>query len=175
MPAGTAALRLLFASALLATSAPLRAQVAPDDDPRRVPVLPQREFRLEAVAADAPSALAALGLNLRAGWYVRVGASVGIGVIAPEAGPQVGLLRGDASVRFHLDPFAERRRGLYGGVGVSAAQVGGGIGGQPPVLVLLAGVESQPRRGRAWALELGLGGGLRVGLAWRSARRDGYR
>jgi hypothetical protein len=145
------------------------------DDPRRVPTLPQREFRAEAVAATDPSALAAFGVNLRAGWYARVGASLGAGAQWREAGPSVGVVRADATVRFLLDPFAERRRGLYGGVGISALHAGGGVGGQPPVLLLLAGVESRPRNGTLWAVEAGLGGGVRIALVRRRARADGYR
>lgn len=144
-------------------------------DPRQVPLRPQLELRAEGVAAESPAAIGAVGVNVRAGWYVRLGASLGGGARWIEDGPTVGVLRADANVRFLLDPFAERRRGLYGGVGLSAAQLGGGLGAQPPVLLLLAGLEGQPRDGRAWALELGLGGGLRVAVVRRSARRDGYR
>jgi hypothetical protein len=164
---------------LVAITPPLAAQASgvdhDHDEPRRVPTLPQREFRAEAVAATDPSAVAAFGLNLRAGWYARVGASLGAGAQWREAGPTVGVVRADATVRFLLDPFAERRRGLYGGVGISALHAGGGIGGQPPVLLLLAGVESRPRGGRVWAVEAGLGGGVRIALVRRRARADGYR
>lgn len=164
---------------LVAVAAPLAAQATSadhdHDDPRRVPALPQREFKAEVVAATDPSAVAAFGLNLRAGWYARVGASLGAGAQWREAGPTVGVVRADATVRFLLDPFAERRRGLYGGVGISALHAGGGIGGQPPVLLLLAGVESRPRGGRVWAVEAGLGGGVRIALVRRRARADGYR
>jgi hypothetical protein len=106
---------------------------------------------------------------------VRLGASLGAGARFPDDAQSVGEVRADATVRFLLDPFAERRRGLYGGVGLSASHLGGGIGARPPVLLLLAGIEGPPRNGRAWALELGLGGGLRVGLVRRRARGDGYR
>lgn len=169
--AGMAAVALL---ACIVVALPLAAQ-GHAADARRVPLRPQWELRAEGVAAESPSAIGAVGLNVRAGWYVRLGASLGGGARWIEDGPALGQVRADASVRFLLDPFAERRRGLYGGVGLSAAQLGGGIGAQPPVLLLLAGLEGQPRGGRAWALELGLGGGLRVAVVRRSARRDGYR
>lgn len=163
---------------LVSVASPLAAQGRSSDhdhdDPRRVPTQPQRELRVEAVAATDPSAVAAIGLNLRAGWYVRAGAALGTGVLWRE-GPAVGLMRADATVRFLLDPFAERRRGLYGGVGISARHAAGGVGSQPPVLLLLAGVESRPRDGRVWAVEAGLGGGVRFGLVRRRARADGYR
>lgn len=156
-------------------AAPLGAQRAPDEDPRRVPMRPQWELRAEAVAAEAPGALGGVGVNVRAGWYVRLAAGLAGGARWTDGGPTVGHVRADATVRFLLDPFAERRRGLYGGVGLSAGQLGGGLAAQPPVLLLVAGAESRPRNGRAWAFELGLGGGLRVGVVRRSARADGYR
>lgn len=160
---------------IFACAAPLGAQSASSDDVRRVPLRPQWELRAEGVAAEAPGAVAGLGVNVRAGWYVRVGGAVAAGARWSDASAPIGQVRADATLRFLLDPFAERRRGLYGGVGLSTTQLGGGVGAQAPQLLVLAGVESQPRGGRAWALELGLGGGVRVGLVRRSARRDGYR
>lgn len=156
-------------------AAPLGAQSASSDDPRRVPLRPQWELRAEGIAAEAPGAVVGLGVNVRAGWYVRVGGAVAGGARWSDASAPVGQVRADATLRFLLDPFAERRRGLYGGVGLSTTQLGGGGGAQAPQLLVLAGLESQPRGGRAWALEVGLGGGVRVGLVRRSARRDGYR
>ena len=123
-----------LATALLAAG-PLAAQ-ATVSDPRRVPLRPQWELRAEGVAAESPSALAGVGVNVRAGWYVRLGASLAAGARRIDDGPMVGQVRADATLRFLLDPFAERRRGLYGGVGLSAAQLGGGIGARPPVLLL---------------------------------------
>lgn len=169
---------VMLAAALVAwppLAGSLLGAQATTSDPRQVPLRPQWELRAEGVAAESPSAIGAVGVNVRAGWYVRLGASLGGGARWIEDGAAVGMLRADATLRFLLDPFAERRRGLYGGVGLSAAQLGGGLGAQPPVLLLLAGLEGQPRDGRAWALELGLGGGLRVAVVRRSARRDGYR
>jgi len=160
---------------IFACAAPLGAQSASSDDTRRVPLRPQWELRAEGIAAEAPGAVAGLGVNVRAGWYVRIGGAVVGGARWSDASAPIGQVRADATVRFLLDPYAERRRGLYGGVGLSTTQLGRGVGAQPPQLLLLAGVESQPRNGRAWALEVGLGGGLRVGVVRRSARRDGYR
>ncbi len=169
---------VMSAAALIAWLPLMGASIgaqATTSDPRHVPLRPQLELRAEGVAAESPGAIGSVGVNVRAGWYVRVGAALGGGARWIHDGPTVGQVRADATVRFLLDPFAERRRGLYGGVGVSAAQLGAGLGAQPPVLLLLAGIEGQPRKGRAWALELGLGGGLRVALVRRSSRADGYR
>lgn len=159
---------------LLLASASLGAQTT-TSDPRQVPLRPQLELRAEGITAESPGAVGAVGVNVRAGWYVRLGAAVGGGARWVHDGPTAGQVRADVTLRFLLDPFAERRRGLYGGVGVSAAQLGAGLGAQPPVLLLLAGIEGRPRDGRAWALEVGLGGGLRLAMVWRAARTDGYR
>jgi hypothetical protein len=153
--------------------AELGAQVV--DELRWAPPTPQVELRAEAVVAEQPGAVVGAGVNVRAGWYVRAGALLAAGTTWPESGRALGLARLDATLRFHLDPFADRPRGLYAGGGLSLAHRGGGDGLQDPLLLLLLGVEGAPEAGRVWAFEVDVGGGLRVGVARRSARRDGYR
>jgi hypothetical protein len=70
--------------------------------------------------------------------------------------------------RFLLDPFAERRRGLYAGGGVVVRH--DGDANPDARLVLLVGVEGEPRVRRIRSLEIALGGGVRVGLVIRRAR-----
>lgn len=176
-PTPTALVRTAVATALAAlvigVPTALRAQVL--DDLRWAPPAPQFELRAEGVAAEQPSALFGAGVNVRAGWYVRAGVLLAAGAAWPESDRAVGLARLDATMRFHLDPFADRARGLYAGGGISLAHRGGGDGLQDPLLMLLVGVEGAPEAGRVWAFEVGVGGGLRLGVARRSARRDGYR
>ena len=141
-------------------ASPLRAQ----SDGRRVPLLPQWEFRAEGVAADAPSVVAGIGINWRAGWYVRPALTLAGGAVRADALPWTGLVRVDAAVRFHLDPFGERPRGLYGSVGASwrhLASAGLG-GGDVPILTLAAGVEGKRGRRFTPAVEIGVGGGVRI-------------
>lgn len=148
---------------------PLGAQAA---DPRQAPAAPQWELRADAAAARTPDAFAGAGVNLRAGWYVRVGALLAAGAVRGRDEVWRGSQRADLAVRFHLDPFGERPIGLYGGAGISAKFV---EGRSDPVLTLLVGLEGA-RRG-AWvpALELAVGGGVRAGLALRRTRRGGTR
>ncbi len=165
-----------------------RAAADPDADPRRVPWAPVPELRLALPLADGPGAEAGVGLNVRAGWYVRPALAVLGGVIARDSG-QVGTARVEAAVRFHLDPFSQARgcdsrsprwrcRGLYGGLGVSQRWRGAGEGAEVPVFVLIAGIEGRnapPTRRWVWGAEAALGGGLRVGVTARRRRADGYR
>lgn len=156
----------LVAALLLPVSA-----VAQGPD-RRVPLRPQWEWRAEGVAASAPSAVLGAGLNVRAGWYLRLGAALAGGAVRTASDEWEPLARLDVTTRFLLDPFGERARGLYGGAGLSVAHRSGGDGLQDPVLLMLVGLEG-PRTARgAWAVELGLGGGVRLAIVRRGARAD---
>ena len=144
------------------------------DDPRRVALSPRWEGRVDATAANQPGVHIGAGMNVRAGWYSRLGATLGAGAERGADDAWRASLRADATVRFLLDPFNERRRGLYGGAGLSvrALDEGGSLDIKRPVLVLVAGIEGPPRAGRAWAGEVALGGGVRVGVVVRRARPD---
>jgi hypothetical protein len=75
---------------------------------------------------------------------------------------------GDVMIRFFLDPYRVSRWGVYGVGGLSALY--DGFNEWRGLLVAAAGLEL-PSRGRAtWAVEAGLGGGLRIALALRQAR-----
>lgn len=173
-------------AALLLCSAQLAAAQSPvDDEPRRVPAAPVLELRAVLPLQEEPEFQAGLGASLRAGWYVRLAAAALGGVVRDDSLTK-GVARLEAAVRFHLDPFFEgagcRRgdtggicRGIYGGVGLSQRFVGSGEGADDPVLLLLLGVEGRRRPSGVWALELGVGGGVRLGATWRRNRADGYR
>ena len=95
-----------------------------------------------------------------------------------EAGPSA---RADLMARFLLDPFREARWGPYAGAGLSVRaeeerHVGDGDVAKERVrsrgfLLLALGVEG-PELGNGVmpALELGFGGGTRLGLVLRQAR-----
>lgn len=131
--------------------------------------MPQREFRLDGTFGDATTMHLGAGVNVRAGWYARAGLSLHAGATRGADDVWRGSQRLDATVRFLLDPFAERRRGWYGGAGVSAQHVAGRV---TPVLLLVVGVEGRERRGIRPSFEAGLGGGVRVGLVLRGTRAD---
>ena len=156
----------VLTAALAAT--PTRAQDRPVASP-----LPQWELRADATAATSPAAHLGVGLNVRAGWYARLGAALALGAAEGAGGEWQASQRADLTVRFLLDPFAERRTGFYGGAGVTAR-----LDGDAPVdarLLLLLGAEGRPRRGVRPSLEIGLGGGVRVGVVLRRRRPESAR
>jgi hypothetical protein len=130
---------------------------------------PRWEGRLEGTFAEAPGAHVGIGLGTRAGWYARPSLLVAAGAVRGSDDVWRGSQRADLVLRFLLDPFGERPRGWYGGAGVSLQQVGDQRRG---VVLLLAGVEGRARRGVRPALEIGVGGGVRLGLVLRRARPD---
>ena len=137
---------------------------------QRVTADVQAELRLGAMVSPEPAPHAGVGVNIRAGWYSRLGISAEAGATR-VAGEWRGSQRIAGTARFLLDPFGERRLGLYGGAGLGLHRVGEG----PPrgVLLLLLGVEGRMRRGRLVpAFEVGLGGGVQLGLVLRPGRAD---
>lgn len=176
-------MRVLLAALLLAWASGLSAQSQPDDDPRRVPVAPVLELRAVLPLQQEPEFQAGAGLSIRAGWYVRAAFAVLGGAVRDDSLTR-GVARAEAAIRFHLDPFFEAPgcgrgesgracRGIYGGVGLSQRFVEDAA--DDPALLLLFGIEGRRTRSGVWALELGVGGGVRVGATWRQARADGYR
>lgn len=134
--------------------------------------MPQLEWRADASAARRPDAHLGVGVNLRAGWYVRVGAGLATGATRGRDAVWRSSQRAELALRFHLDPFGERRRGVYGGAGVAARLVDGR---SRPVLTLIAGVEGATVGRWIPALELVMGDGVRAGVALRRTRDDSSR
>jgi len=137
----------------------------------QVRAMPQFETRLDAVVTPGGGMLAGVGVNRRFGWYARGGATLGAGVVRSEDG-WAAMHRLEVVSRFLFDPFGEYRRGVYGGAGVAIRHLAGDA--TRPELVLLVGVEG-PRAGKApiRAVELSLGGGVRLGVVWRRQRPVG--
>lgn len=73
--------------------------------------------------------------------------------------------RGEVAVEYVLSPRASKRASVYLGGGL-AGVVGGGKGGY---LMAYVGLERNPGLGSGWAIEAGLGGGVRLRAAyhWR--------
>jgi hypothetical protein len=120
------------------------------------------------VIFGSPSALQlALGANVPIDPYVRFGAIVGGGT-SWQDGRSGASARADVTVRYLLDPYAETRWGVYGGGGISARW------DRDPhwrtFLLLVGGVEAPAHGGWRTSLELGIGGGARVGIVLRRAR-----
>ncbi len=122
-----------------------------------------REIGIQAIGTFSDPGLAVLGGYgaLRLSSRSRVSAILGTGIAGDD---WVG--RGELLGHFLLAPEQRRKPGFYVGAGVA-----GVIGGlDRGYLVLTAGLESGPAGGSGWAIEAGLGGGLRVAVGYRWRR-----
>lgn len=126
---------------------------------------PKSEVRADLIAGTVTAAHLGAAWNVFVGPYLRTALTAGGGP-ARRGGEVRGSGRVEALARFHLDPLRELRAGVYGSGGL-------GLFYDPfnrwrPRLVALLGVEFPRHGSRAWALEVGLGGGFRAALALRS-------
>jgi len=133
----------------------------------------QSEIRLDAFFARSGAVEAGYGFTFPAGLYVRPGLVAGIG-----AGRHGVEGRTDLIARFSFDPFRQSRWAPYAGGGLSGRYRSELDGGTRAYLLLFIGVEGPlplgERAGWVPALEVGLGGGGRVGVILRrgiNARR----
>jgi hypothetical protein len=137
----------------------------------RVPVAP--ELRLDLIGARPTSVQGAVGVEIPAGTYMRIGVLGGAGVTIDGDASSRAAGRVDVLARFLLDPFRQTRWGFSAGAGVS-------VRADPGEKVrprLLAAIDLEGRRtsaGLSPSVQIGLGGGVRggVGLRWsgRSTR-----
>jgi hypothetical protein len=149
------------AAALLAIAAARAASAQEGGRPG-----PRMLVRADAIAARASAVQLGVGAGLAAGNYVRVEATVAGGV-THRGGATVGGGRMDLVGRFLVDPFAQTPRGPYAGGGVSVRRDGGDRA--HVYLLALFGVEGGRYHGAYPSLELGLGGGVRLGLVLRAS------
>lgn len=129
----------------------------------------QFEMRADLLAGPPAGAQLGVGANVTAGSYIRVGVDAAFGASSRDGAVASG--RVDIATRYLLDPFREFRLGPY---------VGGGFTAQwdrranwRGDLLLLIGVEGPVHAGWRTAVELGLGGGARLGVVLRRARSNG--
>ncbi len=130
---------------------------------------PQPELRADLIAGAVSAAQAGVAVNIPAGYYARVGVVAAAG--ARLSGDAGGSARVDAIARFLFDPFFEKRWGLSAGGGVSVRYDEGA--GWRPFLAVVVDLEAPARGPLIPAVQLGVGGGVRVGVALR--KRDGRR
>src|SRR5437764_12678593 len=126
----------------------------------------QFEGRIDGLFARTSGVEAGLGVSVPAGLYMRTGLVAALG-----AGRNGAEGRTDLISRFSLDPFRQSRWAPYAGSGVSGRYRVAEDGGSHAYLLVFLGLEGSLPTGRTagWvpALELGLGGGARVGLILR--------
>jgi hypothetical protein len=141
---------LLAGAGTLAGAAPTAAQ--------RV-----REIGIEAIATSSDPVLAVAGAytGIRTSGRTRFSASLGAGVSDREL-----AWRAEGLGHFLLSPDRLRGWGAYFTGGLAA--VGGPV--NRGYLVLALGLEERPGAGSGWAAEVGVGGGIRVALAYRWRR-----
>lgn len=131
---------------------------------QRVTVQP--EGRVDVLAARRTAVQGGVGVNVPAGRSVRlelVGAA-GASTIGGDAGFSTRL---DGIARYLLDPDFVSRWGAYGGGGLGARYDRGA--GWRGVLIALIGLEGPRWGGVVPFVEVGYGGGARVGAGVRRA------
>jgi hypothetical protein len=124
---------------------------------------PQPELRVDGFFARRDEVHVGLGASLPLGGYVRAALVGAAGAREGDSPGRTGRL--DLVARFLLDPYRELRWGAYGAGGASQ-RLGPGA---RTYLVAVIGAEAPPVRGWLPTFEVGLGGGVRVGLI---ARRE---
>jgi hypothetical protein len=126
----------------------------------------QSELRVDGIFAGSSGVEAGFGVSIPAGIYVRTGLVGGVG-----AGRHGVESRADFISRFSLDPFRQSRWAPYAGAGLSGRFRATADGGAKAYLLVFLGLEGPLPVGQplGWvpAVELGLGGGARVGLILR--------
>lgn len=126
---------------------------------------PYAEYRGDAIIARGTAAQLGGGVVLPLGVYVRLGVDAAAGATWRHD-ETVGSGRVDAIARFLLDPFRESHLGFSIGGGVSAP-IGSAEPSQPPYLTAVFDLEWSRHGGTTPALQIGLGGGTRIGLILR--------
>jgi len=150
--------------ALSGASREARAQQRRQQPVQRV----QPEVRADYIGSRAAAAHIGLGLNVPASTYVRLGVVAALGQ-AWSGGDATIAGRVDGLVRFVVDPLREFRWAPY-----AAGGIGGIYDGSEKwrgVLVGALGAEGPVTGHVVPAIEVGFGGGVRVGVALRRALR----
>ena len=154
----TRALALLSLTLWIPATRPLAAQIPTQAF--------QSEVRVDGIFARSSAVEAGYGISIPAGIYMRTGLVAGVGV-----GRHGIESRADFISRFTLDPFRQSRWTPYGGAGLSGRFRPLADGGAKAYLLVFVGVEGPLPAGKlsGWepAVEVGLGGGARIGLVLR--------
>lgn len=147
----------------------LSAAVIPADAQQGVsPARVRPEIRVDYVGRNPDALHGGVGLNVPIGTYVRVGL-VGGGGPSWTDGRSGASARADLITRFSFDPFRERRWGLSAGGGVSIRydELSPSDERWRALIAVVLDLEGPLRGPVSPALQVGLGGGTRVGLLLR--------
>jgi len=126
------------------------------------------EFRADAIVARQTAAQVGAGVVMPLGIYVRLSVDAAGGATFADGGTRASG-RVDAISRFLLDPFRETPIALSVGGGLTVPYVDG-QGRVRPYLTAVIDVEGRRHRSITPALQVGLGGGARVGIVLRASQ-----
>jgi len=154
--------------AVLATISPWRASVGQGVAPASNRLLPYAESRADVIIGSGTAGEVGAGVQLPLGYYVRVGLTGAVGATLRD-GDALTSVRGDLIARYLLDPFRETRWAVSLGGGVSMPYVDGDAHTQP-YMTLVVDVEGPRTNGVSPAIQLGLGGGTRIGIVFRTSK-----
>jgi hypothetical protein len=160
MPTRVARRRGIVGFILLAL-APLAGAVAQSAIARPVRYM---EYRADAITGDGETLHGGAGLTVPIGYYVRVGFIGAAGATWRDDATRPSA-RTDVIARFSLDPFREVPVGLSLGGGVSVRYEEGRR--VRPYLTAVIDVEGRRRGAFTPAVQIGLGGGARIGFVLR--------
>jgi len=136
---------------------------------QRLRVPTYAELRGDAILGDGAALQAGGGIVFPGGIYVRINVDGAAGTRFRDGQSRTSG-RADLIARFLLDPFREMPVGLSLGGGVTVPYTDGDTGVQP-YLTAVIDIEGR-RRGRFTpALQIGLGGGTRLGVVLRTSTR----
>lgn len=125
------------------------------------------ELRVDGMVGRGSTIQAGAGEELPLGYYVRLGL-IGAAGVTRRDGVTTHGERVDLVARYLLDPFRETPDALSLGGGMSfVAEPGKRL---RPYLVVVADIEGRRRGSWSPALQIGLGGGARIGVVLRRSR-----
>ncbi|MGH7619168.1 MAG: hypothetical protein ACREPM_18255 [Gemmatimonadaceae bacterium] len=125
------------------------------------------EYRGDAIVGRGTSAQAGLGAVYLLGTYVRTTFDAAAGATWRYDEARLSG-RADVIARFLLDPFREVPIGLSVGGGVSVPYTNGDTHVRP-YLTAVVDIEGRIRHDITPALQIGLGAGTRIGIAFRTS------
>lgn len=129
---------------------------------------PYAEYRADGIFGRGTSAQGGVGASIPLGIYVRLGVDAAAGATWRDQTTRTSG-RVDVIGRFLLDPFRETPVGLSFGGGVSVPYTDGDPRVRPYLTVVID-VEGRMHGPVTPALQVGLGGGTRVGVVLRASK-----
>jgi hypothetical protein len=132
------------------------------------------EVRVDVITGHDPAVQVGGGVQIPAGYYARIGLDAAVGVPIGRSLSAGQRLDGriDLLARFLLDPFRQTAFGLSLGGGASLRAEHGERA--RPLLLMALDIEGRrSTRGLVPAVQVGLGGGVRVGVLLRRGAPGG--